>query len=204
MSEAPIDPRPLLLNAVDQVVGLVRAVRPAQLDGPTPCPEFDVRALCGHLLSVLRRVTAVGRAEDPLVIPSVAVVPDGELSGAVAAQAEELAAAWSDDAVLDRVVALPFGTMPGRAAAVAYTQELTTHAWDLARAVGATAALRPDLAVAILPLARQFVPAEVRGGPVPFGPVVPVDPDAEPYAQLAAWLGRDPAWTPAVSAAPGT
>jgi hypothetical protein len=36
------------------------------------------------------------------------------------------------------------------------------------------------------------MPPENRGGDIPFGPVVGVPPDAGPYAQLAARLGRHP------------
>jgi hypothetical protein len=36
------------------------------------------------------------------------------------------------------------------------------------------------------------MPPENRGGDIPFGPVVDVPPDAGPYAQLAARLGRHP------------
>lgn len=197
MSETPVDPRPLLLSAAEQIVGLIGAVRPDQLDGATPCSDYDVRALCGHVVAAIRRATVVAAGGDALSVPPVLEIPDRELAAVAAAQVEQLATAWGDDAVLDRMLTLPFGTMPGRAAAAAYSQELTTHAWDLARAVGSVGALRPELAAAVLPMARQFVPAQVRGGRVPFGPVVTADPDAGPYVQLAAWLGRDPAWTPA-------
>jgi uncharacterized protein (TIGR03086 family) len=77
---------------------------------------------------------------------------------------------------------------------MAYTQELTVHAWDLATALGRADLLDESLAMITEQAARQFVPAELRGGPVPFGPVVDVPPDAGPYARLAGWLGRDPNW----------
>ncbi|HEY3559288.1 MAG TPA: hypothetical protein VGL05_17575 [Kribbella sp.] len=41
-------------------------------------------------------------------------------------------------------------------------------------------------------MVQRFVPAEQRGGHVPFGPVVPVADDASPYDRLAAWQGRQP------------
>ena len=44
----------------------------------------------------------------------------------------------------------------------------------------------------MLAVARQILPPEPRGGEIPFGPPVPVPADAGPYAQLAAWLGRQP------------
>jgi hypothetical protein len=38
----------------------------------------------------------------------------------------------------------------------------------------------------------SILPPEPRGGDVPFAPVVQPPPGAGPYAQLAAWLGRQP------------
>ena len=58
------DPRPLQARAVENARGAVAAVRPEQLTLPTPCTEFDVRALLGHIVAVLHRVAAVGRGED--------------------------------------------------------------------------------------------------------------------------------------------
>lgn len=192
-----LDPRPLLLRSAEHVAEVVRSLTPAELDGPTPCPEYDVRTLAAHVLGVLRRVTAIARGEDALALPRIATVPDDELADAVSAEAARVAEVWTaDDAVLDRVVTLPFGTGPGRAAALMFTQELTVHAWDLATAVGRAGALDVTLAAAAAPVARRLVPAEVRGGPVPFGPVVEVPADAGPYALLVGWLGRDPSWTP--------
>ena len=44
----------------------------------------------------------------------------------------------------------------------------------------------------MLAVAQRILPPEPRGGEIPFGPVVPVPPDAGLYAQLAGWLGRQP------------
>jgi uncharacterized protein (TIGR03086 family) len=199
MTTETTDPRPLLFAAADQAVGLIGTLRPEQLGGPTPCPEYDVRTLAGHVISVLRRATAVAEGGNALDVPAVTEADGAGLAeGAVAARAR-LGAVWADDGVLDRVLTLPFGTMPGRAAGFAYAQEFTTHAWDLAAAVGQLDRLDPGLAAAVLPLVRQFVPAESRGGRVPFGPVVPVPDDVGAYQQLAGWLGRDPSWRPSLA-----
>jgi uncharacterized protein (TIGR03086 family) len=194
-----VDPRPLFLRSADQAVAVMSTVQSSDLDRPTPCTEFDVRALCGHVIGVLRRITAVARKGDALAVPStVTDVADAELAATAAADARLLAEAWAEDAVLDRAAVLPFGTMPGRFAAMAYTQELTVHAWDLATALGRPELLDDHLAEVAEVTARRFLPAETRGGPVPFGPVVDVPPSAAPYARLAGWLGRDPGWKPPV------
>ncbi len=190
------DPRPLLHDAGAQVVRLVDLVTPADLDRPTPCSDYDVRRLVGHLVGVLRRVAHVARGGLPFDVPSMVLdVPDDGWAAAVRAGAEEVRQAWADDAVLDTVLHLPFGDVPGRGAALAYTEETTAHAWDLATALGRADLLDERVGEVAAQAARRFIPDADRGQ-IPFGPVVPVADDAPPYVRLAAWLGRDPAWRP--------
>jgi uncharacterized protein (TIGR03086 family) len=191
------DPRPAFGSAVATACAVAAAVRPDQLSCHTPCTEYDARALLGHLVAVLRRVSAVGRGEDPFSVPQVVGdVPDDDRGTAVRAAAAEVLAVWADDELLGRPVTLPFGTFPGAAALTAYTAELTTHSWDLARATGQTPDWDERVLAVALPAAQRILPADVRGGPVPFGPVVPVPDDAPLVDRLVAWQGRDPRWTP--------
>jgi len=191
----PADPRPMLFRAADQAVAVISLAGPDDLDRPTPCTEFDVRHLLGHLVAVLGRVTYVAGGGHAFDVPSMVLeVPDDAWGTTAKQRAAELRAAWSDDAVLDRVLQLPFGNVPGRGAALAYVQELTTHAWDLASALGRREVLDDELARVAADAARRFVPDARRGDPIPFGVVVPVAVDAPPYDQLVAWLGRDPRW----------
>ncbi|WP_088281693.1 TIGR03086 family metal-binding protein [Kineosporia sp. A_224] len=190
------DPRTTLLQAVDQVLALVGLVTPADLDRPTPCDEYDVRHLLGHLLGGLGRVAHVAGGGLLVDVPSMVLdVADDGWVRACDEAAAGLRAAWADDAVLDRVLHPPFGDVPGRGAALAYVSELTTHAWDLASAVGRRDALDEGLAVVAADVARRFIP-DAQRGVIPFGPVVPVADDAAPYDRLVAWVGRDPGWTP--------
>jgi uncharacterized protein (TIGR03086 family) len=94
--------------------------------------------------------------------------------------------------MLDRMVTLPWATLPGRVALDAYTHEFTVHSWDLACATGRLGELDPDLAVQALDAFPRFAPPETRGGQSGFGPVVAVPDDADVYTRLAAYLGRDP------------
>ena len=41
---------------------VVDHIEPSQLDDPTPCTEYTVRDVIGHLVGVLPRVAAMGRA----------------------------------------------------------------------------------------------------------------------------------------------
>jgi uncharacterized protein (TIGR03086 family) len=187
------DPRPIHRRAVAQTEEIVAAVEPGQLEDPTPCPEYDVRALLSHIVGGLNRAAIVGEGGDALAVPVRAddVRDDGWLAAYRAASARA-SAAWADDAKLDALVEVPWGKIPGRFAIAAYAQEILTHGWDLAKATGQPTERDPELASWALAGAKRILPPESRGGDIPFGPVAPVPPDAGPYAQLAAWLGRQP------------
>lgn len=64
------------------------------------------------------------------------------------------------------------------------------HGWDLAVATGQPSEADADLASAALALAARTLPAEPRGGHVPFAPVAEPSPDAGPTEQLANWSGH--------------
>jgi uncharacterized protein (TIGR03086 family) len=191
MTNLENDPRPLFFRALDETQQLINTTGPDDLDLPTPCTEYDVRTLLGHLLTVAARINLALNGGDPLTIPVVTTGVD-DVPAAWKEHRVALDTTLADDSVLGRVCKLPWATLPGAAAIGAYTGELATHAWDLAKATGRRDQLDDGLASQVLPMVRQFVPAEQRGGHVPFGPVVPIDEEAAPYDQLAAWQGRRP------------
>ena len=187
------DPREFHQRAMAQTEAIVVAVRPDQLTLPTPCTEYNVRALLSHIVGGLTRIAVIGEGGDGLaVVPRADGVPDDGWPDAYHAARARVTAAWADDARLDALVVAPWGKVPGRIALGGYVQEILTHGWDLARAAGQPTELDPELAHWVLAVARQILPPEPRGGEIPFGPPVPVPADAGPYAQLAAWLGRQP------------
>ncbi|MEU8221338.1 TIGR03086 family metal-binding protein [Kribbella sp. NPDC048915] len=185
------DPRPLFVRALDQAEALIYGTEPETFDLPTPCPEYDVRTLLGHLLTVAARVTLGLNGGNPLTIPTVTTGID-DIAAAWKERRVAIDTTLADDSILGRICTLPWGTVPGATAIGGYTGELATHAWDLATATGRRDQLDDPLAEQVLPLVQRFLPAEPRGGHIPFGPVVPVAADAAPYEQLAAWQGRKP------------
>ncbi len=188
-----MDPRPLHRRAIAQTEAVVAAVSPTQRDLPTPCSEYDVRALLSHIVGGLNRVAIVGEGGDALARPARADgIPDDGWLDAYRAAAARAVAAWTDDARLDALVEVPWGKIPGRYAIAGYVQEVLTHGWDLAKATAQETERDPELAQWALAGARRILPPENRGGDIPFAPVVEPPPDAGPYAQLAAYLGRHP------------
>ncbi len=204
------DPRATFGAAVATGTAVVAGVRPDQLDDPTPCEDMAVRDLLGHLVEVLERVAALGAGEDPFGVsaPDVPDAPDHADGGWLAAwqaAAHRVQAAWSDDAVLDRTMSLPWQQGPGRDVLAGYVSELTVHTWDLATATGQ----RPDWDERVVEVAlagSMLLPAEGRLAlfeevsramgldevAVPYAEAVTVADDAPAIDRLVAWTGRDP------------
>jgi uncharacterized protein (TIGR03086 family) len=85
--------------------------------------------------------------------------------------------------------------MPAPAVGAVALDEVVTHAWDLARALGQPFDADADAIAG----AMEFIgPISEPGAPRPpiFGPVVEVGDDASPMARFVALTGRDPEWQP--------
>ncbi|MFC4128211.1 TIGR03086 family metal-binding protein [Nocardia rhizosphaerae] len=187
------DLRPALARALDQIGTLIAGTDPAAAGNPTPCSEFDVATLIGHLQAVVRRIGVVVAGEPFDSVPSMRTSTDWVTEWADGRTATD--AVLAVDANLDRVVRVPWGEVPARAAVGAYIGELTTHAWDLAMATGRRDQLDDSLAELVLPATLSTIP-EQRGEGIPFAPIVPVPEDAPAYDRVVAWSGRNPAWQP--------
>lgn len=183
------DPRPAYDAAVTWVAALMDGVQAEQLDQPTPCTDFDVRTLMGHLIATGVRAEAIGLGRDPNLEPRL--VETSDPAAEYRAITDRARQAWSDDAALDAASIVPWGTVPGRAALTGYVNETLTHAWDLAVATGQPAETDVTVAEPALVAARSYISAEIRASDdVPFGPVVQPREGAGPVEQLANWCGR--------------
>ncbi|MEU7576643.1 TIGR03086 family metal-binding protein [Streptomyces sp. NPDC041068] len=194
MTTTATDPRPLLRRTADQFAALVATVEPERLGDPTPCSEFDVRALISHVLGntlAYAIITEGGPLEQ--ATGGAGEIADEGWAAAYAAAAERLVAAGEglDDPALEHVVDLGFAKMPLRGTLSAVVMEIAAHSWDLRTALDSAIELAPDVAEFSLAFARQAIAQDRRGGPVPFAPVRPAPEGADAYGQLAAWLGRE-------------
>ncbi|MBN9109088.1 MAG: TIGR03086 family protein [Pseudonocardia sp.] len=186
-----IDPRPLLHDAVDWVRGLVDGVAVERYGDPTPCDEFDVRTLLAHLAGIMGRAHAAGTGTPPLERPALVTgISDDDLAAAVRQAIDALEPLWHNDTMLDEMIDVPWGRVPGRGVVWGYLNETLVHGWDLAVATGQDCEADPAAAEAALATFAGFLPAEPRGGPVPFGPVVEPAADAGPTERLANWSGH--------------
>ncbi|GAA4850285.1 TIGR03086 family metal-binding protein [Pseudonocardia benzenivorans] len=185
------DPRPLYRDALGWVRGLVDAVPADRYGDPTPCTDFDVRTLVAHLAATVGRVYAVSIGESALSRPAlIEGIPDEDLAATFGRAVDDLDPLWDNDELLDSTVTVPWGEVPGRGAVWGYLNEALVHGWDLAVATGQDAEADPALAEATFAVIVTFLPAQPRGGPVPFGQVVEPAADAGPTERLANWAGR--------------
>jgi uncharacterized protein (TIGR03086 family) len=199
------DPRPILDCAIATGGVVIAGVRPEQLTDPTPCTDMDVRALLAHLIGVLDRVAALGNGEDPFAVTETPVADD-RWPDAWRESGKRAADVWSDDAVLERPMALPWIEGSGAEVLASYFSELTVHTWDVATATGQQPDWDDTVVAAAFDGARQILPAENRRAlyeeisaasgldevAVPFAEAVPISDDAPAIDRLVAWNGRDP------------
>jgi len=166
-------------------------VTPDQLSNPTPCQSWQVRELVNHLVGVslwCAETANTGAAPPPpetdfTTGDMVAVYDDG-----IAAAVD----AFGRPSALDKMITLPFGTLPGSVYLGIITTDAFTHGWDLARATGQSTDLDPQLAEDLLAGARIFIQPAFRGedGVRPFGAEQEPPRGATNADVLAAFLGR--------------
>jgi uncharacterized protein (TIGR03086 family) len=176
----------LLARAVGQTRAIISHIRPEQKNLPTPCTEWDVRALVNHVVFDTQNFTAaVGGGERPAA--------DADLIGAnwtdaYATASDRLLAAWRQRGTAGEV-RLGRGEVAATWASGMHLFSETVHGWDIASATGQSTDLDPDVGQAALDFARENLePFRGRG----FGPPVAVPEDASLYDRLAGFCGRRP------------
>ena len=183
----------MLDGAFDSTGRVMAGVEADQLGAPTPCSEWDVRALVNHTTSVVARMrfAAARAAATPGLEDDDFVGSDpGAIFQRIAAAT---LAAWSEPGALDGSCALPNGReVPADAAARVNVVDTLVHGWDLAVATGQDPTIDPALASAALEFSHAFVTDELRGSGRPFRAAIESTAAASPSDELVAFLGRRP------------
>jgi uncharacterized protein (TIGR03086 family) len=187
------DPRPLFLRSVAIATAIVGGVQLDQHSDPTPCDEYNVQELLGHMVAVLERIIVIGSLGDPNEATRMVDLSDKSVLTEWFTRAGKAAEVWSDATLLGTIVTLPFAKLPGAAAMAIYCSELTVHGWDLARATDQTVQWNADVCRLSMGAMQMALPADLpRDAELPFGPLVHIGADAPLIDQLVAWTGRTP------------
>ncbi|MCP2340920.1 TIGR03086 family metal-binding protein [Actinomadura rupiterrae] len=185
------DAAALLARGATYALAVLDEADSGMLGRPTPCAEWDLRALLWHLEESVAALTEA-------LIGGV-VAPPGMRE---AAHGTPLERADPLDAVRDgiarlvqvrgdvAVVAIGDRVLARADLAVAAAMELAVHGWDVGRATGARQPIPAGLALRLLRYAPRLVPLDARGSL--FAPPVPVPDATDPGDLLVAYLGRDP------------
>jgi uncharacterized protein (TIGR03086 family) len=183
-------------RALAEFVDRADEIRPDQWGAPTPCAEWDVRALVNHIVNEDRWTvplfagTTIDEVGSSLDGDLLGTDPIGSLANAVAAATASVA----EPGALSRTVHLSFGDTPAEEYAWQLLADHLIHAWDLAAAVGADTRLDPDLVEACASWFAAREPLYRQAGAI--GARIPVPANADDQERLLAAFGRDPAWKP--------
>lgn len=179
----------VLEQAIATTRGVLANVTKQQLSDDTPCARWKVSDLINHLVGgqLFFESSVTGRELDGGETDFSAT----DFLSAFDEAAERCITAFRGDGVMEKVLTLPFGQMPGSAFMGLAATDTFTHGWDLAKATGQDTDLAPELATKLLAGAKQSIMPTFRSpeGTV-FGPEQTAPAGSNNADQLAAFLGR--------------
>jgi uncharacterized protein (TIGR03086 family) len=185
------DPIELLVVANDEFARRLRLIGADDWRRPTPCSEWNVRALVNHVVGANVRYQMLLHGtptEQVEATRTVDHIGDDALASFVAT-ADGVVACFHEDGVLERIAHHATGNRTGRELLSMRILDAAIHGWDLARAIGADETLNDDIVAFLLAytadldigLQRAFALADTDG---PY--------NASPQDQLLHRLGRHP------------
>ena len=189
----------LIAAAAAQAARVVAGVPGHPMGAPTPCDDWDLRALVNHVI-VWTAYSAERRAHGESVAEALMTrdfTADPGFAEDYAAQIGRAVAAWSDPAAWERDLGVMGSSTPAADVAGMLIAEMVLHGWDIARATGQEYAC--DDAVAAAVLATVEAQGELFRQYQGFAAVVPLPPGQEDATVLDRALrlsGRDPQWKP--------
>src|ERR1700712_2944782 len=180
----------------EHVHDLVSSLRPVvdgvpddALGAPSPCPEWDVRALANHMLGTIEAMRRVGAGEDLDEKDPWGTAGDHmserwreDLDGRLSAFAE----AWDSPAAYEGEAM--GGKLPKQMVGVMGFVEALLHGWDLARASGQEVAYDDGVLSAALEAMGQIGEMGRKQGA--FGSLVDVPEEAGALDRVLAQAGR--------------
>jgi uncharacterized protein (TIGR03086 family) len=162
------------------------------LDGPTPCPDWDLRTLLNHTIlwtsySAERRAHGESVAQE-LMTKDFTAEPGYQAD--YVAQIDRAVQAWSDPQAWAGDIGVMGNATPAADVAAMLIMEMVLHGWDVAKATGQEYVC--DDAVAAVLLQTVQAQGEMFRKYQGFAEVVPVPDQAPAFDRALALSGRDP------------
>lgn len=174
-------------RALDQTQMLVGGVKTNQMALPTPCEEWDVRALLNHMVGGNRFFASIARRNEWRRAPGEDVL-GGDPAGAYCQTDTDCKQAWSDPLLLDEMLPSHLGELSGRTVLGIHLLETVGHGWDVATATGQHTHFDPNIVQVAMETFQGVLTERPRG--TWFGPQREASGDLSEIDRLAAFLGR--------------
>jgi uncharacterized protein (TIGR03086 family) len=190
-----VDVMDALDASAERNVELVAQVGPEQWDIPTPCAEWSIRTLAGHLIAgrqvycgLLKGVPAATLR--PMLERQSEAAGTDPVSGCESA-VRSVRAAFAEPGALERTVHHHIGDMPGSELLVQLIGDCVVHSWDLATAIG----VDPGLDEQLVEFAYGFYASRAQSGVLYVNgwfaaPTKPLPEGATPLERLIHLVGR--------------
>lgn len=181
-----------LKPACDRMTELLAAVSTDRLTAATPCAEYTVAELIGHLDGGAEVFAAMARKEGPIDPDAGAPATDlgADWRGRVSEHVRALGDAWADPEAWQDSSNLGELAMPNQVWGRIALTEIVVHGWDLATVTGQPFELPEPTLRACFEHVEGFLPE----APIPslWGPPVPVPADAPLLDRIVGLTGRTP------------
>ena len=170
-------------RALTAIHHVVETIGDDDLHRPTPCRDWDVRALADHLIDTIARLGAAADIQT--------TVPDGDsIDQRIQELTQPTLAEWRRRGLAGEIV-FSGRTLPAHLALGILSLELVVHGWDFAVALHRHLDVSDTHAAHVLGLAQQTLTPQSRAT-AGFDPPVPVPANAGALDQLIAFTGRAP------------
>ena len=188
---APSGEIALLASAISYALAACVRVAPEEMTLPTPCTDWDLKALLAHLAASMADLESALRTGHLDLEPDDAATSDPDGDDPVELlrdRAANLLFACYAHHGPDQFVLVGDLPLPAEIVTCTGAVEIAVHGWDVRAARGRGAPIPPALAIRMLRLS----PFLVTGREGLFGTPVQVPAQASPGDQLVAYLGRHP------------
>ncbi len=189
-----VDRRELDRRAVEATGRIVAQVSVRDLDRPTPCGDWSLGELLGHMIGHHNGFALAAAGHPPGAEVWDAGSPGDDPHRAYQDAAARVLAAFAADDFLDRQVEVyGYGTFAAPVVLGMHFVDFLVHGWDVAKSIGAPDQLDPELSEAALEIALRWPYDRPDKA---FGERVELPDDASASDRLVAYLGRSPDWQP--------
>lgn len=184
----------VLPEAGAAVAAALRASADADLAGPTPCGDWDLRTLARHFAGTSGAFVRAGETQaldpdDPW--GTNATLDEEDWAEQLAGQVEAMTAAWTRPEAWEG--SIEGAQMPASGVGELGLLEVLLHGWDVSRAAGqpleVSDAVGAELLRCLEPTLEQGREYEV------YQPPVDVPEGASAFERALGLAGRDPGWT---------